>query len=211
MFSENNKKVQPKTKTKHTLFQKSSREWHHHHLVLLLGMFGSGMLFLFVLVAYFATRPPSEELYVSKYFTYSTALLLFSSYPISRLTVSFDKEKGRQILKSLMVSAFAGSIFILLQLAGWKEMNDTGFSIDHRSSGFLYVLSGLHIVHVLVVVLVNTVLMYRTTAKLIDPISSLVYYTNPYQRLVLQMMTQSWWFLHAIWLFIYLTFVSLNS
>ena len=119
MFSENNKKVQPKTKTKHTLFQKSSREWHHHHLVLLLGMFGSGMLFLFVLVAYFATRPPSEELHVSKYFTYSTALLLFSSYPISRLTVSFDKEKGRQILKSLMVSAFAGSIFILLQHTEW--------------------------------------------------------------------------------------------
>ena len=101
-------------------------------------------------------------------------LLLFSSYPISRLSVSFEKERGRQIIKSLAVAVFAGSLFTLLQIAGWSEMNEKGISLDSRSGSFLVILSGLHILHITGVVVISTFLMYQVTAKLSNPITSLV-------------------------------------
>jgi cytochrome c oxidase subunit 3 len=171
-------------------------------------MFGSAVIFIFVTVAYFATRDTSETLSISKFFAYSTVLLLFSSYPISRLSVSFDNERGRQIVKSLAVSIFSGALFTVLQVAGWMELIEAGLNIENRSGSFLVVLSVLHVLHIVAVVLVSTVSMYRVIAKLSNPISTLVYYSNPYQRLVLQMLTQAWVFLHVVWMLIYLTFVT---
>ena len=200
--------MQPQTQRRPQRFRNAPREWHHHHLLLVLSMFGSAVLFLFVMIAFFATREPSTPIHVPKYFAYSTVLLLLSSYPVYRLSASFEKEQGRQIIKDLLVAVFAGFLFTLLQVAGWAEMNEAGRGLDNRSASFLVILSGLHLLHVVAITVISTVVMYKVTAKLFSPITKLVYYTNPYQRLILQMLTHAWVFLHVVWVVIYLTFVT---
>jgi cytochrome c oxidase subunit 3 len=183
---------------------------HPHQLALYLAMFGSGILFLFIMIAHFATRSPQEVFIVSNYFSYSTSILLFSSYPIARLMMAYIREEGRKMISGLSIASFAGSIFVLLQLIGWSDMIGQGQDMTGRSGGFLYVLSGLHLLHIVSVVIVSSFMTYQYAKRLVDPVKTLLLFNNPYEQIKLKMLMQAWVFLHMVWVIIYVYFVLLN-
>ena len=183
---------------------------HKYQLLLYLSMFSSGTLFLFILVAFYATKGSEDQLTVSGYFGISTSLLLLSSYPIGRLAEAYRKEKHRQLIKNLSIAAFSGALFILMQLVGWQEMTSNGTGISERANAFLMLLSGLHLLHIVTMVLVTTVFMYYYARQLSDPVKRLIFLTNPYEEMRLQLLSQSWVFLHILWVAIYLSFLLLK-
>lgn len=201
-------RVKPDTKRKIKHRTRLSTEWHSHQLILYFSLFGSAILFIFVLIAFFATQSIVQEFYFSKYFSYSTVILLLSALPASRLTTAFDAERGKQIIRNLSTLVFAGFLFSLLQYAGWSQLNDVTNELNNRSASFLYLLSILHAIHVASVIAITIYVGIRIKMKLSNPIDTLVYYTNPYQRMKLGMISQTWLFLHMIWVVIYLVFMS---
>lgn len=183
--------------------------WHPYQLALYLGMFGSAALFLFILVAYFATSDfKLETLYFSKYFSFSTAILLISSYPVSKLGYFFEKEKKGRLIKSLISTMLFGILFVMLQIFGWYDMKQGGaIEIMNRHNDFIYVLSGLHFLHLVVLIVVTIYFTYFYSKKLASPVQALIILTNPYQKLKLQLLSQSWFFLHFVWVVIFTCFL----
>jgi len=168
------------------------------------------VIFLFLIIAHLTTL--DEPLSLSNYFSLSTAVLLISSYPLSRLHDSFHLQDFRQIIKSLIIALFAGCIFMVLQLAGWIEMSNMLRTQTQslRSTEFLYLLSGLHLFHVVVLLMITSYLMVYFGKKFSDPIPCLITMTNPFEHLKLKLIAHSWYFLHIVWATIFVVFLITN-
>jgi cytochrome c oxidase subunit 3 len=175
-------------------------------LMVYMVLFGSGILFLFILIAYFATNLEGESLTIPRQFTYSTIILLFASLPVGKLTSAFDREKSRSLIKYLGTALMSAIIFIFLQISGWLLLKDQLKDLD-RSADFLYLLSALHLVHIAVLILATVSFIYYFFRQVSDPIKKLILFTNPYERVRVKMISDSWLYLHALWFVVYLTFL----
>mgnify|MGYP006266299439 CR=1 FL=1 len=77
-----------------------------------------------------------------------------------------------------------------------------------RQSEFMYVLSGLHLIHLVAVLGVTTYFTIYFAKKLSNPIQKLVVGTNPFEGLRLSMISQVWLFLHVVWAVIFIAFLA---
>lgn len=197
-------------KPKETWFQKIEN-MHPYQTLMYLGMFGSGLIFIFMTVAFLASATGNTEglgFKMPKSFIISTFVILISGYTVSKMLLHYKEESLFKLKNSLLSTFFLGLIFTLLQFLGWKEL--TLICVDFRglpSGSFLYVLSGIHIFHLLgaMVFAIIMVVKYKRTEK--DDIKHLVLLTNPYEKMKIQLFTTYWHFMDAIWLLLFMTFV----
>ncbi len=81
-------------------------------------------------------------------FFISTVVLLISSVTLHFSFKSFVKE-DRNYRYMLWLSFILGIAFIMLQYQGWMQLYNVGIDLKgNPSGGFLYVISGLHVLHV---------------------------------------------------------------
>jgi cytochrome c oxidase subunit 3 len=102
-----------------------------------------------------------------------------------------------------------GVTFMLLQVSGWLEMIESGvFASTDNSAGFVYLLTALHLVHILAGV-VYLFILFRKAIKNRTYVDSFVYSVNPPNRLRLKLMTRYWHFVDALWLVVFIFLVLL--
>ena len=182
---------------------------HPIRMLLYLSMVGIGVLFLILLIAFVRTGGfHSELVQVPKFFSVSTLLLLFSSYTMSRIPGIYRKDKLHKMARYLGTTLFLGLLFIGAQLLGWREMQDAGISFSGKASGtYLYLISALHILHLVGGIIFLSFLFFKTAHMASDSIRSLIYIRDPYRQLQLAMVCSYWHYLDFMWLGLYLVFL----
>ena len=207
----NNRKVQDVQST--TTLEKIEK-LHPHKMLLYLSIFGSSLIFLFMLIAFTSshTPPGPEEAAFSmpKAFIFSSLVLVFSSYFVSRFISSFQDEKMKKLRNLLGITIVLGFIFTISQYWGWHQLDKSGFGLTGMNSGaYLYVISGLHILHLVVGIFFMTYQFIRVSRVANDPVQRLIMVTNPYQKMKIEMLATFWHFIDILWvgLFLYFLFV----
>ncbi|PSL03438.1 cytochrome c oxidase subunit 3 [Cecembia rubra] len=197
-------------KTKTTWFQKIER-MHPYQTLMYLGMFGSGLIFLFLTVAFLATETGNLEgigFKMPKSFIISTLVILISGYTVSKMLLHFKEESLNKLKNSLLSTFLLGILFTLLQFWGWRELGMMGIDFRGLPSGsFLYVLSGIHIFHLIGAMVFGLILLIRYSRTEKDDIQHLILLTNPYERMRISLFTTYWHFMDLIWLLLFLIFV----
>ena len=138
--------------------QNSQKSWlqklenlHPYETLLYLGMLGSGLIFLFLVVAFLFSGLSQLEGFNRRMpiaFLISTFMLVLSGYTATKMRLHYQEENIPKLESSLRNTFVLGLIFTVLQFAGWKELTDMGIKFTGIPSGsFLYVLSGIHIFH----------------------------------------------------------------
>lgn len=130
-------------------------------------------------------------------FYYSTGAIIISSFALHYSYYSFKKGNEMMYKGMLVLSFILGMIFVVLQLEAWGEMFTTGIGLKGNPSGsFLYVITGVHALHVmggiaaLVVAMIHAfTLKYKPTLKRKN-------------RFVL--VVQYWHFVDIIWVYLFL-------
>jgi cytochrome c oxidase subunit 3 len=87
----------------------------------------------------------------------------------------------------------------------WLLKNNISLGTS-TTTGFLYVISFVHLAHVLAGLpfLFN---FYRAAQKnMVDPVTVLVYFSDPGKRLSLRLLTVYWHFLDGLWIYLVLFF-----
>jgi cytochrome c oxidase subunit 3 len=74
------------------------------------------------------------------------------------------------------------------------------------SAGYLYVISGLHFAHVIGGIPFLGYFIWQARKKMQEPVSVLVYFSDPEKRLKLRLLTIYWHFLDALWIYLVLFF-----
>lgn len=184
---------------------------HPYETLLYLGMIGSGLIFLF-LVAAFLYSGLSQLGGLNKQmplaFLVSTFLLILSGYTATKMRLYYQEENITKLETSLRNTFILGLTFTLLQLVGWKELSDMGISFTGIPSGsFLYLLSGIHIFHLVGAMVFAVILLVQLRETREDGIRKLVMVTNPFEKMRIRLFTVYWHFMDAIWLILFLLFV----
>ncbi len=183
---------------------------HPHKMLLYLGIFGSSLVFLFMITAYTFSRPEEDfiNFAMPKSFVVSLVLLLFSSFAISKALPAFKKDKLKDVKRAIEIALFLGLAFTMSQYVGWYELNKSGIHLTGKDSGaYLYIISGLHVLHLAAGVVFLTLAYTKITTVSRDPVKSLIVITNPYERTRLEMLVTYWQFVDILWVVLFFYFL----
>jgi cytochrome c oxidase subunit III len=184
---------------------------HPYETLLYLGMIGSGLIFLFLVVAFLYSginQLAGFNHRIPVAFLISTFLLILSGYTASQMRLNYQEENIPKLEKSLRNTFMLGVIFTILQFAGWKELDDMGINFTGIPSGsFLYLLSGIHVFHLLGAMVFAIILLLQLRKTQEDGIRKLILITNPFEKMRIRLFTVYWHFMDAIWLILFFLFI----
>jgi len=162
------------------------------------------MLFAAWTSAYIVKRAEAgwAEVVIPPQFWINTAIIGLSSISMIWAQRSARQDNLERVKLAISITTVLGLAFLVGQLIAWKEltaMNEyfTGGNVSHS---FLYVLTGIHGVHIiggvifLIIVLIST-FQYKVHAK---------------NMITIELCSTFWHFLGALWLYLFV-FILLNK
>ena len=168
-------------------------------------IFTSFMLFAALtsgFIVYSGGRGRGIHIILPHAFMYSTACILLSSIT---LFIASQAAKTLQFAKQrlyLWLTLGLGVLFLLIQLYGWSLLVKMGvyFVNNNASQSFIYVFTGVHLVHIIagILVVANT---------LIGSYKNIPQVRNVFK---MEMASIFWHFLDIIWIYLYV-FLLLNQ
>ncbi len=179
--------------------------FHPMNIIMVLTLVGIAVLFLafsgaFIYSRFQASLPPID---VPWMFILNTGVLLTSSYTIHLAKKAYKGDDTEGYKRALLFTMGLSLAFLVLQIIAWQTLFAQNIlpSTDN-SAGYLYVLSGLHFAHVIAGLpfILGFYLVARRRMR--EPVSVLVYFSDPEKRLKLRMLTLYWHFMDALWIYL---------
>jgi cytochrome c oxidase subunit III len=140
-----------------------------------------------------------QSIEMPKIFWYSTGTILLSSLVMQMALRSF-KQREMNYYRILIAATFLlGVTFVILQWLGFRQLWDSGIQFKGSSGGgqFLYVIAGLHAVHVL----------GGVTALLIMLIKAFAGRVKLFSSVPVEMMATYWHFVDILWIYLLVFFI----
>lgn len=136
------------------------------------------------------------EFRIPDIFYISTIVILLSSVTLHISYTSFRTGKESLYKSMLVLSLLLGLAFVCLQYAGWMELFNMGVMLNGNPGGsFFYVISGLHVAHVLGGVFALIVALYHAFGLKFQP--------SEKRRRRFQIVLHYWHFVDFLWLYLF--------
>ncbi len=183
-------------------------------MLLYLALLGIAMLFVTLVAMYVASRAqsgvPTGLHPFPRYFSLSTIVLLVSSYTLAQAPRLYRADDLDGLVRCLGATLLLGCVFSGLQVQGWRELVRQGVLFTGERSGtFVYVISGLHVAHILAGLIFLLVNMLRTLHASRDAVRTLVFIRNPYHLRQLRALLTYWHFIDVLWVALFGVFLFL--
>ncbi len=130
----------------------SARIFRARKFGLWIGIAGMMMVFTSLTSAYIVRKAAGNwlEFKLPDVFFYNALLALAGSVVLQASYMAFKREKFVAYKALLVLTLLMGLAFLTGQYAGWHQLTDMGVFLQGNPSGsFIFVLSGLHALHVL--------------------------------------------------------------
>lgn len=133
-------------------------------------------------------------------FLASTILIIISSITLHVSYKAFLSKNTKLYRSFLLISAFLGLAFVVLQYQGWLDMQAIGVELVGNPSGsFIYVISGVHAAHVIGGIAAFSVALLHAF--------SLPHKVTPARKLRFELTLTYWHFVGALWVYLFLFFI----
>lgn len=134
-------------------------------------------------------------------FWYSTAVMLVSSLTMQVALRAFKQRERNKYKLFLTITAVLGVGFVVMQFIGFKQIWNTGITFSGAGAGqFLYIIAGLHGLHVLGGVLALLIMF----AKAFSPVN------RNYSSVPVEVMSTYWHFVDVLWIYLFVFFMWLQ-
>lgn len=197
-------------KDKLTGFARVER-FHPYKTFLFFALVGSAILFLAMMLMYFikiSSSAPLEGFRLPKAFFVSTIVMLFSSYGLTRTQRAFRNDEIRELAWMLSATLVFAIAFSALQITGWYQLYKSGYFVSTRPGiAFLYMITGLHLLHVIVGIIILMVCMVPVFAAANDMVKALVFFTNKFQQTKIELLNIYWHYVDFLWLCLFFMFL----
>jgi cytochrome c oxidase subunit III len=173
-----------------------------------LGIASSVLLFTVLLAAYIIRRSAADwtDVRLPNVFLVSTVAIVLSSLTLHNANQAFRHERFDSYRTNMGTTLVLGTLFILLQTWGWRQMIRSGIGLTGNPSGsFVYIISGVHLLHILIGLIFIVIALIEALRRR-PYIDSFVYSVNPPNQLKLRLLTLYWHFVDVLWiaLFVFL-------
>jgi len=182
------------------IVSEQNKKIHPHKFTLWVGIGSMIMMFAGLTSAYIVKRdqPGWTSFQMPRIFWYSTVLILASSLTIQMAVKAFKEREMLRYRYLLSTSAFLGISFITLQWFGFKQIWNAGVHLKGSGAGqFLYVIAGLHALHVLGGVIALLIMISRAFSRKI----------RTYNGTPIEVASTYWHFVDFLWLYLFIFFL----
>lgn len=183
--------------------------FHPNNVLLFLTLFGLTALFLSLSIALVYSRlqngqPPVR---LPNIFFFNTLILLGSSATMLWAKRSYLQDNTQHYQRALLSTMGLSIVFMIAQYIGWYTLFTNNISItSSNSASYLYVISALHFAHVIAGLPFLGIFLWRARREMKEPVTVLVYFSDPEKRLKLRLLTIYWHFLDGLWIYLVLFF-----
>lgn len=168
------------------------------------------MLFMAFSIGYVFTRSQNsaDGVYLPPIFIINSFILLASSYFINKANKAYKTDDTKGYQKALSITMLLTISFMGVQILGWIYFKSLliGANIGNGAN-YLYAISGLHFAHILGGIPFLSIFIYNAYKKMQEPMTVLLYFSDPVKRMRLQLLTIYWHFLDGLWIFLVLFFL----
>ena len=185
---------------------------HPNKILLTLVLMGITMLFLAMSMAYLYQRitediPAIELPYI---FLVNAILLMGSSYTLHKAKLAYLNDDTEGYKLQLIITLGLTLLFMVAQVYAWADMRASGlFPHSGPAVGYLYAIAMLHFVHVFAGLPFFVLFIMTAFQRMKEPVSVLIYFSDPEKRLKLRLLEVYWHFLDGLWLYL-VVFFTLN-
>ncbi|HCI58628.1 MAG: cytochrome c oxidase subunit 3 [Bacteroidetes bacterium] len=172
-------------------------------ILLWIAMASMVMLFAGLTSAYIVRKNEGNwiEFSLPKMFTISTIVIIISSFIIQYAVYAIKRNLLNQVKIAVITTLGLGIAFVFMQFYAWTVMVENGIHLVGNPSGsFIYVLSGMHILH----------LAGGIISMIVISVKSIQEKYSPKNYLGIQLGAIFWHFLDILWvyLFVFVTFIA---
>ena len=176
---------------------------HPHKFTLWVALGSIIMMFAGLTSAYVVKRdqPGWTTFSIPRAFWYSTAAILISSLTVQMALKAFKDREMLRYRNLLTTTAVLGIVFVLLQWVGFRQIWHTGITLRGSGGGqFLYVIAGLHAVHVLGGIIALLVMLAKAFVSKV----------RSYDSIPVELMSTYWHFVDLLWIYLLVFFLAIN-
>ena len=183
--------------------------FHPSNIMLFFLLAGLSFLFLALTVSYVYTRTTMNVAPVKLpwLFLFNTLVLLGSSYTMMQAKKCYLQDNTAGYQRQLKYTIYLSVLFMLLQGLAWYLLFTNNILLNSSTTtAYLYVISFVHLAHVVAGLPFLVLFYYRAKKHMIDPVTVLIYFSDPKRRLSLRLLTVYWHFLDILWIYLVLFF-----
>lgn len=178
-------------------------------IALYLLMAGIVMFFLSLSYGYILNMGENwKEFRLPRVFWLSTICVIMVSVLLRKTLKLYDADNTESLRKNTAGALLFSLLFVVCQVIGWQQLKAQQMLLQTSPSGsYVYLLTGIHVLHVgvgLLFLLVTNIRLYRHTS---DNLKALLYYTDPIRRNRLSMLCIYWHTIDFLWIFLFLAFL----
>lgn len=176
---------------------------HPHKFNLWVAIGSMMMMFAGLTSAYIVKRNQANwtSFEIPTLFWVSTIVIVASSITMYLSLRAFRARNVKQHRSLFFITLLLGVIFIGTQLLGFKQLYDQGFTLQKNVAfSFLYVIVGLHAVHVI----------GGIVALIVMNIKALSNKSRQYSAVPFEVMSTYWHFVDVLWLYLLLFLVMIK-
>lgn len=176
---------------------------HPHKFTLWLGIGSIIMMFAGLTSAVIVKRNQADwqGFSLPTIFWYSTGVLLLTSLTVQMCLRAFKERQMRRYRLLLSVTAIGGILFVCLQYRGFEQLWAQGLRFTNDVAiSFLYIIFGLHALHVLggiIALLVQFVRAFSGRSRNYSPVP-------------IEIVSTYWHFVDLLWLYVLVFFIMIQ-
>jgi cytochrome c oxidase subunit 3 len=173
---------------------------HPHKFTLWVGIGSIIMMFAGLTSAYIVKsgQPEWTDVIMPKIFYYSTGVMLLSSLTIQMALKAFKERSMHQYRRLISVTVLLGIGFIAMQITGFLQLTNSGIRLEGSGAqAFLYIIFGLHALHVLGGAIALLTMLIRAFSGRI----------RNYNPIPVEVAATYWHFVDLLWLYLFFFFL----
>ncbi len=158
------------------------------------------MLFASLTSAYIVREAEGNWLYfeLPKLFYYTSVVIILSSITMQLAYFAAKKDDTSKVRVLVAITSVLGVVFLVGQFMAWGELvRNSVYFVGNPSGSFLYVLTGLHGLHIISAVIFLLVVLQAASRLRI----------NSKNMAQMEMCTTYWHFLGALWIYLFMFFL----
>jgi cytochrome c oxidase subunit III len=182
---------------------------HPYNIMTILLLAGLTMIFVGLSGAYLYTRFNTHEppIKMPLLFLINTAVLMASSWVLRKSKTFYLNDDTEGYQRTLLTTLILTLLFVMLQFLAWKQLwiQNPNIGTGNMRS-YIYAISIIHFLHILGGLPFFIIFTFNAYMRLREPVSVLVYFSDPLKQLKLKLLTMYWRFLDLLWLYLVVFF-----
>lgn len=168
------------------------------------------IMFIALTIAYLFSRDQWtwQQYRFPKMFLLSTIVMVASSLTLIKSKKHLANSQIGQHKKWMNVTLVLGITFLVFQVIGWQNLVAAGIYMNGSPDGsYLYLISGLHALHLIVGILLLYWMFRNTRGKLGAPVDELLRLAIPEYAQKFRLLEIYWHFVGVLWVYLLFFFL----